>query len=284
MRNQRVKSKEIWAEAESKIKSKLKNALITAAGLNHPLTETPWMGAGKNLLLVIFCWNLEDIHIRGSNTFTWHSLFRQRRIDLRLLHGHVRCIVLLGVPIPGTVDVEKMLNVFQFSLVRLGIKRPHHRYRRHAAGGKHDQCPRPDGLEHDGAEKRQPAVADRPADDPKRTSLDSHFQREDLRLVDPRNAKLVICVSQSQKHFRLLRPGSRRGGGGRTQDAPKTKVKIKMHAVAPLPYPLPYPFSERYDSAPAAAIANAWSTAPIYSILRLPYLSRQNTGMRVLRQ
>jgi len=96
-----------------------------------------------------------------------------------------RLEVLLRLPIPDAVGREEQINLLERALVRLGVQRPNHGNGDGVACSEDVERLLAEGVEHDGAEECEPAVADGPADDAPSVALCAHFEGEDLGRVEP---------------------------------------------------------------------------------------------------
>lgn len=117
----------------------------------------------------------------------------------------------LGFPVPDAVRGEDQIHFLESALVRLRIQSPDHRNRDNVGRCEDVVGFLLDSLEHDRAEKGEPAVADRPTNNTPCITLGTNFQWENLGRVQPWTVSHV---------------------------APKVAVNKKIIAIAPELYAL----------------------------------------------
>lgn len=96
--------------------------------------------------------------------------------------------VALCFPVPDTIGCKEEVHFFKGALVGFWVEGPNHRDGDDVAGGEDVVCFFFEGLEHYGAEEREPAVADGPADYAPRVALGTDFEGEYFCGVEPGNS------------------------------------------------------------------------------------------------
>lgn len=97
--------------------------------------------------------------------------------------------VALSFPVPDAIGCKEEVHFFQGALVGFWVEGPDHRDGDNVAGGEDVVCFFVEGLEHYGAEEREPAVADGPADYAPRVALGADFEGEYFCGVEPGNSQ-----------------------------------------------------------------------------------------------
>lgn len=93
--------------------------------------------------------------------------------------------VALSLPVPDAVRCEEQVHFLKSALVGFGVQSPDHGNGDGVGGGEDVVSLLVESLEHDGAEKGEPAIAHGPADDTPGVTLGTDLEREDLSGVQP---------------------------------------------------------------------------------------------------
>lgn len=93
--------------------------------------------------------------------------------------------VALSLPVPDAVSCEEQIHLLKSALVGFGIQGPDHGNCDYVGGGKNIISLFVKSLEHDGAEKGEPAIAHGPPHDSPGVTLGTDLEREDLSGVQP---------------------------------------------------------------------------------------------------
>lgn len=127
------------------------------------------------------------------------STCRLNKIRVLFLHNSE---IALSFPIPDVIGCKEEVHFFKGALVGFWVESPDHRDSDDVAGGENVICFFVEGLEHYGAEEREPAVADGPADYPPRVALGADLEREYFGGVEPGNSQpsCAKCGCEEEYH------------------------------------------------------------------------------------